>query len=208
MRILLVVHHSHMQIITGCRSQQVNECTSTSLQSCTPQEQAYLCLVLQYHYNQHAQCNKFTLLQCTWMGIPHLTISNLGIPVGIGCEYPPESRNASVALEGWVFGQGATQIPFYLICRQSARPQRLLNQRSIVTGVGCHVIHSACQRVQCTLLQNTSKRTFAQFSYNTHTSVHAANIQFCTLGLMVKLLKLRSKLHSTFIAHKTARNGL
>lgn len=72
----------------------------------------------------------------------HLAVANLGVPVGIGCQHPPQGSNTRFVLEGRVLRQRTVQVPLYLVCHQAASAQRLLHQISIVPRVRGEVRHS------------------------------------------------------------------
>lgn len=76
------------------------------------------------------------------MHTTHLAVANLGVPVSIGCQHPPQGSNTRFVLEGRVLRQRTVQVPLYLLCHQAASAQRLLHQISIVPRVRGEVCHS------------------------------------------------------------------
>lgn len=81
---------------------------------------------------------------------PHLTVSDLGVAVGVGGEDAAERGDAGGVLEGGMVGQRAVQVPLDLVGGQAALAHRLLHQAGVVALVRVQVGGRVCTAQTCT----------------------------------------------------------
>lgn len=71
--------------------------------------------------------------------VPHLTVADFGVAVGVGGEHPPECGDAGGVLEGGMVRQRAVEVALDLVRGQAALAHRLLHQLGVVALVGLQV---------------------------------------------------------------------